>query len=144
MYTGPNTLPGLQDTIPEYYRDMVDACFAEDPIARPSAEDLLSMLPPTSIDTESNTRHDLNPEPMDIDAMRKCRARSHCCDHCGKQISSVFYKCNACFRADFDVCPTCFDKGMHCDDQTHLLMNVTICGDFPVATQYYSSVNSWD
>lgn len=142
LYTGPDPLPRLPDTIPVYYRDVISTCCAGDPFDRPSTEDLLSKFPSISIDTESNIECDWSPEPMDINAMRGCRAKSQCCDHCWKQIFSKFYICTICDEGDFDVCLACFKEGKHCDDQTHLLVEVDVDGNFPVATRYYSSVDS--
>ncbi|KAK5464932.1 hypothetical protein LTS15_001495 [Exophiala xenobiotica] len=47
-HLSPGNLPPLSEAIPQYYRDIVDMCRAEDPNDRPAAWRLLDMFPPSA------------------------------------------------------------------------------------------------
>lgn len=59
----------------------------------------------------------------------------------GPNLFSI-YKCTLCDEGDFDLCLKCFEMGIHCHNQTHLLIEVTVDGNFPITTQCYSSADS--
>ena len=136
-------LPRLAETIPKYYRDVVDACRAESPFARPPAAELLARFPSKSSRNESDREsQNSRVKVMDVEAMQKCVALSICCDYCGKFITSRYFHCNICHLGDFDVCATCFQAGLHCLAQEHLLVELTYGENVSVASRYFSSVGS--
>jgi hypothetical protein len=146
---GPSTdfvaLPRLAETIPKYYRDVVDACRAEGPFARPPAAGLLARFPSKSSGNESDREsQDSKVKVMDAETMQEYRGHcgSHCCDYCGKHLTSRYFHCNICHSGDFDVCATCLQAGLHCLAQDHLLVEVTAGKNVPVASRYHSSVGS--
>lgn len=48
------------------------------------------------------------------------------CNHCGGNIPNAHYHCDLCDNNDFDLCSTCFDSGVHCDEDEHFLIKRTI------------------
>ncbi|KAF2240857.1 hypothetical protein BU26DRAFT_201359 [Trematosphaeria pertusa] len=137
-------LPRLSESAPGYYRDVVEKCFAENPLDRDPALKLLSLFPRGGSWQESHCGQDLKAEAMGVDAMRECCLHSNYCDHCGKQeIVSLFYTCNICELGDFNACPACFHAGLHCYEEGHLLVEITpdrACSG--ANRRFYSSVSS--
>ena len=41
------------------------------------------------------------------------------CGRCGDAITQHSFHCGACSIADYDLCPRCFSKGLHCLDKDH-------------------------
>ncbi|KAF2804369.1 uncharacterized protein BDZ99DRAFT_151889 [Mytilinidion resinicola] len=138
----PSDSVALAELVPTYYKDIVDACRAEDPLDRPSAAKLLSLLPSGTSETEFQGGQDAKPISIDVDTMWKCHPWSNFCDHCGKIISGLIFHCNLCRAGNYDACLGCFKAGFHCLDQTHLLVEVRSEGNIPIGKRYHSSVGS--
>ena len=134
-------LPRLANSIPQYYKDVVDACRAENPNERPPARRLLELFPPTN-NSESCRIGYAKPESMDVGSLRACVAKTVTCDLCGKGIRMLFFHCNICSKGDYDICPKCYDAGLHCLEQDHLLVELENRGSCPVARRYHSRVKS--
>ncbi|KAJ9655392.1 hypothetical protein H2198_005766, partial [Neophaeococcomyces mojaviensis] len=48
------------------------------------------------------------------------------CNHCGRAVESEHYHCGKCEQGDFDLCSTCIDSGITCNDDDHWLIKRTI------------------
>ena len=136
-------LPDLPEHIPQYYKTIVKCCRAESPEDRPPARQLLERFP---------TMHDFQPTPSTSSTSESTSARSNInslgrgllgmkrCNGCGTtDIQSHFFYCSACDTGDFDICPGCYDKGLHCHDNDHLLAEVKNDGITAVAGKWHSS-----
>lgn len=44
------------------------------------------------------------------------------CNHCGESVSNEHYHCGKCEMGDFDLCPTCINRGVTCDGEDHWLI----------------------
>lgn len=58
-----------------------------------------------------------------------------CEEYCG----CLFYHCDICREADYDICRDCFEKGVHSLDNDHCLHEQTAA---PTFERSYSSVGS--
>lgn len=150
----PIALPPLPESIPKYFRDIVDACRREDPSTRPAAREILGMFP--SLDENSfhhQSHHHQHqghgqphplPQQNDIEILaNSVRLQSMSCSLCEKRpLSLPFYHCNSCDHADFDLCQTCYDCGMHCYDDEHMLVELGKIGGGTVSKRYHSCIKS--
>lgn len=44
------------------------------------------------------------------------------CDQCTEVIFGKFFHCNKCNDGDYDLCRECKEKGLHCEDKSHELV----------------------
>ena len=135
-------LPSLPDSIPKYYRDMVDACRAEDFQRRPAAREILEYFPEPNeplfhrcdTPTLENTR---------LEGLGKGLQATITCDACYKaDIEDSFFHCNVCDTGDFDICHRCYAAGIHCHQEEHLLVDLKKVGGWKVPWRYHSKVQS--
>jgi hypothetical protein len=84
----PIALPRLPENIPLYYRDIIDACRAEEPNERPAAWRLLELFPSTS-NSESSQTEDSKPESMDVSSLRKDSLSKTTAESPPKRLSST-------------------------------------------------------
>ena len=150
----PIALPPLPGSIPKYFRDIVDACRREDPSTRPAARELLGMFPPSDEECphHQNRHHQQGhgqPQPVppqnhmpNIESLADgVRMSKITCSLCGKKALALpVYHCNSCNHADFDLCQTCYDYGMHCHDNEHILAEMGRIGSWIVPSKYHSCV----
>ena len=150
----PIALPRLSESVPEYFRNIVDACRKADPGARPAAREILEMFPlyedcPQQKQQEGGfDRHEQTQlrshqaRVPDIDTlMEGIRGGSVSCSECGrKPLPFPYYHCNICQEADFDLCQTCYDLGRHCEDDQHLLVEMSTVGSWVVPRRYGSCI----
>ena len=47
------------------------------------------------------------------------------CNECSKRTTDMYYHCNICDRGNFDLCPACIERGIHCSDPHHRLRKFT-------------------
>ncbi|KAH7080204.1 hypothetical protein BKA63DRAFT_237873 [Paraphoma chrysanthemicola] len=134
-------LPPLDAKVPQYYRNMVDACRRDDPSTRPTATQLLSLMPTSNIPASTPSEHIIH-EHLDVVSYRACAPSTKECDTCGALLSGAFYHCSTCATGDFDVCSDCLEAGKHCEDDEHLLSELVIGCDYPVARKWVSCVKS--
>ncbi|KAF2033180.1 hypothetical protein EK21DRAFT_86605 [Setomelanomma holmii] len=80
---GTFALPPLDAKIPEFYKDMVDACRRDDPSKRPSAMQLLDMMPTLSNTSHRTTGNGYIHQQLDIEFYRSCAPSTKECDTCG-------------------------------------------------------------
>ena len=114
------SLPPLAESIPSYYKQIINACRADCPNDRPAARTILAMFPPHSSD-----------EPCDFELVkseeshRSTYIRTNVgCDQCRRRFIQPVFHCTICNAGDFDICSTCFDNGIHCYDEEHLLVEM--------------------
>lgn len=50
------------------------------------------------------------------------------CNRCGESVSNEHYHCSKCEMGDFDLCPSCVERGVTCNDEDHWLIKRTIKG----------------
>ena len=132
----PIALPPLDQSIPVYYREMVVACRAKCPYDRPAAWKLLQSFP-SSISDDIGPR--VEPESNNVSRLGYVRCNVGC-DRCRKRDIEPVFHCTVCKAGDFDICQSCFDKGIHCDDADHILveMNRDSKGKCVVPGRYHS------
>ena len=138
----PVLLPQLPESVPKYYRDIVDNCRAEKSSDRPAARELLSKFPFVNnlqSQPKSPERYiaDIN---ISADGIRTSKVA---CDHCNKWLTQLpVFHCNICEVGDFDLCPACLKSGEHCLNSDHLLVELGKIGSWTVPLKYYSCVRS--
>ena len=138
----PIALPVLADSVPQYFQNIVDACRAEDPRERPAARAILQMFPFPITPASYNQGFEHQTQPNMETVTKAMRIGSVTCTHCHtKAILMPFYSCNVCRSADFDMCQRCYDRGMHCSDNSHLLAETGKIGSWVVVQRYHSCVN---
>ncbi|KAH7086514.1 hypothetical protein FB567DRAFT_72668 [Paraphoma chrysanthemicola] len=134
-------LPPLDAKVPEYYRSMVDACRRDDPSSRPTATQLPGLMPAFNMPAYSPSE-DVIHEHLDVASYRACAPSTKECDTCGALLSGVFYHCSTCETGDYDVCSACLEAGKHCEGEEHLISELVIGCDYPVARKWVSCVKS--
>ncbi|KAH7074817.1 hypothetical protein BKA63DRAFT_322186 [Paraphoma chrysanthemicola] len=134
---GADPLPSLPPSVPAWFQDIVDACFSTANL-RPSCQVLLARFPTGKcITTTDTTSSPSTAELLSETTLRNCRVRSICCSSCWKQIFSIVYHCNICSGGEFDLCSTCWKKGLHCNDTRHPMTEGRIGGIRPPITRYH-------
>jgi len=137
----PIALPSLPESIPQYYRQVVDICRAENPNDRLAAWRLLKLFPTS--EPESSQIERSRPESTDTRMSLMSRLVPGFCDSCLKSsIPLPFFHCNVCQTGDFDICKACYEEGIHCYDTDHLLVEMKQVGSWIVPGKYCSSVGS--
>lgn len=140
------TLPSLPETIPRYYREIVQACRAIGPGERPAAWKLLELFPPqlesghsqSSIQISSDSILHTRLSPAIEHSFRRDIEASIICDYCCNVTGNSFFHCNLCREGDFDMCQACYESGRHCFNRDHLLvaMQPTTAQGFVVSGKY--------
>ena len=64
--------------------------------------------------------------------------KSIACNRCSERTNHYEFHCWYCSCGDFDIYPQCFQKGLHCLEDHHLLceFSETTCGE-----KYYTKVD---
>jgi serine/threonine protein kinase len=141
-HSDPITLPKLPESTPNYYRKIVDACRAKSPNDRPAARRLLELFPSISESTPSRYKTS-DPETTDLSVMGRSLVGIVDCDRCRKRdIQLPFFHCIVCEIGDFDICSACYDRGAHCYETDHLLVEMIKMGSLIVPGKYHSSVKN--
>ena len=133
-------LPCLPDNVPQYYRELVDSCRAENCEDRPTARDLLKQFPrmdePLFHRAKTPTLENVN-----LENLGKGLQGSISCDICRKEsIVESFFHCNVCRTGDFDICYGCYITGAHCHQVDHLLVEMKEVGGWRVPWRYHSKI----
>lgn len=106
----PVALPPLPDSIPKYFRDIVDACRREDPSKRPAAREILEMFPSSNISQHlqpgipGSNKTDVK---MLAKGMKVTRITCSICDR--SPLPLPLLHCHVCEFGDFDLCQTCYE-----------------------------------
>lgn len=137
----PIALPRLDDHIPQYFKDIVDACRAERPEDRLPARTLLELFPPQGA-LQSSQACGSTVDGTDVTSLGKRLLGTVSCDGCrNSNIAHRLYHCCTCKAGNFDICQACYNAGMHCPDKDHLLVEMENVGDYRgIALKYHSSV----
>jgi serine/threonine protein kinase len=137
LWFGLSPLPQLPSSVPSWFQEIIDCCYRENPNERPSCGDLLAKFPSAILDTEADAS---DYDPQKHFALQDGSYRGNGCDHCRVHILSTLYHCAQC--GDADVCLECFDKGKHCEDSGHLLIEIHMGRPLPIATRYHTSADT--
>ncbi|KAL8789478.1 MAG: hypothetical protein Q9195_006803 [Heterodermia aff. obscurata] len=133
-------LKKLPESVPSYYREIVNACRAQDPNARPAARRLLERFPPTSETVFTNREPD-DPKSTDLAVIGGSLIGTVNCDKCrSRYLQLPFFHCNICETGDFDLCWACYEKGVHCYNVGHSLVEMRKVAGLIVPASYHSSV----
>ncbi len=135
-HSNPVALPELSTDIPQYYKDIVSACRAENPQDRVCVKTLLEWCPPLP-----QYEHLPDAQNMDITAIENALLKRIACDICRLHCGKIFFHCSVCLMGDFDICNRCYEFGAHCFDKEHLLEQNRMIGSWTVPWKYHSSVN---
>lgn len=136
----PIALPRLPESIPQYYRDIIDACRAEQPNERPSARSLLELFPQTR-EAPPFRLDSSGYQPNQLDSVGRSVLPDVNCDRCRKRyILGLSFHCGVCHMGDFDICQACYDAGVHCYEEDHLLVDMRKIGSWVVPGKYHSNV----
>ncbi len=136
----PISLPRLPESIPKYYRDIIDACRAEQPNERPTARSLLELFPQTR---EASSFRIESPgyQQGKMGFVGRSLLPDVNCDHCRKRyILGFSFHCSVCNMGDFDICQACYDAGIHCYKEDYLLVDMRKIGSWVVPGKYHSNV----
>ena len=132
-------LPPLDDDAPRYLEDVIAACRTAKPEDRLPGWKLLEMFPPEhplqagtygsatapyTCDANCSPCDDQKPTICRITRLEDCFRRipfAVSCNFCGGFATDHSFKCSLCDSGDFDLCASCFDKGLHCYDLGHRL-----------------------
>ena len=131
-------LLALCDTVPRYYRDLVDVCRAKNPFKRPPCHTLLQRFPsPLEVDTNDH----LEESTRDLHTVKARYSWQCSCDVCHGCSADFFFHCNICNPGNFEICEACFQAGRHCLDKEHMLIKMprSMEGSCTMGTYYYSS-----
>lgn len=115
----PIQLRCIDESIPQYMRDIISICRSEDPSDRLPAWQLLEIFPD---DVEDNVKVPESRKRDRLIRLQDCYSTYRCymtCCRCGEDTTAHQFHCNLC--GDFDVCPGCFGIGYHCRDDSHWL-----------------------
>ena len=135
-------LPPLPDSVPTYYREIINACLAESPNDRPAARKLLERFPPKT-ETSPSRAGTPDPKATDFSATGNLLVRSKFCDPCQEwYIQLPFFHCNICATGNDCICRACFDRGAPCHDSRHSLVEMIKIGSMVVPGKYYSNLKS--
>lgn len=141
----PIALPGLPESVPRYYRDIVNSCRAEKPGDRPAARDLLQKFPNVSgtlYQTEIRTPEEDSGSITSGVGLQMSRVACSLCQKRPNHQQMPIFHCNVCAFGDFDLCQACFERGGHCDDDGHLLVELGKIGSWIFPRRYHSCVKS--
>ncbi len=149
-HSRPITLPPLQANVPQYYKDMINACVAESPEDRPAARDLLPKFPaevePQAAQSDASSDVNITTGPEDIVALARGISFGVACSKCGTDYiqQAKYFHCNVCQIGYFDICQRCYDEGAHCLDRDHVLVELEKTGTIAVAGKYHSSPQGFE
>ena len=136
----PIALPRLPESIPQYYRDIIDSCRAEQPNKRPTARSLLELFPQTR-ETSPSKLESSGHQQNRMGFIGRSLLPDVNCDHCRKRyILGASFHCGVCDMGDFDICQACYDAGIHCYEEDHLLVDMRKIGSWVVSGKYHSNV----
>jgi hypothetical protein len=139
-------LPTPSEETPEYLKQIIAACRADDPAQRPPAHELLKMFSDKlegEAGKESSREHGEEPleggkclddkgsrakTQKDLTRPEECQkivAPRVDCDKCGNRTVEYYFHCSTCVTDNFDLCPRCVSQGIHCFNDAHLLQKVS-------------------
>jgi serine/threonine protein kinase len=134
-HTDPIQLPPLDEKAPQYLKEVIAACRAENPYHRPAARELLELFPQdvgTELIRDSGildaNLDQVSPKTPPKKLIRRLEEVQELygpgvvtCDLCGRVASKHYFHCSICASANFDICFQCFDDGGQCLEPDHYL-----------------------
>ncbi|KAL8993481.1 MAG: hypothetical protein Q9169_006313 [Polycauliona sp. 2 TL-2023] len=141
----PITLPQLPASVPQYFRDMIDDCRAEEPSSRPAAWELLQRFPAASdrLQQLEIGGSQIPQWPGSGTLETGFRRSKVSCDFCDSSpLSLPIFHCKVCDIDNFDLCQACFEAGRHCYEKDHYLVEIGKKGSFISPRKYHSSIKS--
>ena len=134
-------LPSLPETVPQYYREIVDACRSDNIEDRPTPRSLLKRFPQLDEPFFSRAKTPTL-ENTNLRGLGKGMRGTVGCNVCNEFEVERFFHCNVCETNDFDLCYTCYTAGRHCYQEDHLLIEMKKIGGWKVPWRYHSKVQS--
>lgn len=127
-HVNPVGLPPVDDLeVPEYFQGIIATCRSRSPICRkPAAELLRRFLPEPELRLaalHTIARREANVLRNEYEGVPTR------CDECDEVIPGGSYRCDICNKGDFDLCVDCAEKGLHCLDDSHVLVWEEQVGD---------------
>ncbi len=119
-HRNPVELPVCSPNVPSYFNDIIAKCRSPEPRMRPTARQLTKII-------SENERLQIDQVDM-RDILTKFAATPGpvvICDECGERTTDIRYHCNICDQGDFDLCPACIERGIHCLVPQHRLRKFT-------------------
>ena len=118
-HTRPISLPACGDHVPAYFNDIIRQCRLPDPKTRPPARKLSEIL--------SNIGEVEKPPLGVSDLLETCSSEVEAsmrlyCAECGTIAMHIHYHCYICHGGDFDICQSCFTRGVPCCNPEHRLI----------------------
>ena len=116
-HRNPVELPPCSTDVPSYLNEIITKCRSPEPKMRPTARQLLKIM-------SENEGSQIHPTDM-RDIVTKYGAPSASiieCNECSALTTNLHYHCNICSPASFDLCKTCFARGIRCLVPQHRLV----------------------
>ena len=110
----------LSTDVPQYYKDIVNACRAERPQDRVCARTLLTWFPPLT-QYEHLSDANFGTQNIEITATSNGLVKRPHCDKYQWLCGNVFFHYSVCLIGDFDICEKCYESRAHCLDKEHSL-----------------------
>jgi hypothetical protein len=128
----PVALPNAASDVPDNLDRVIALCRLEDPRRRPAAWELVLLFPTDEKISqqirELNSDEAVNCRTINmtgrltgLEDVRELYGYSLICSLCRERCHDVFYKCEVCHSANYDLCNRCSDKGEHWLDNNHSL-----------------------
>lgn len=124
-HANPVDLPTCPVGIPSYFNDIITQCRLPDPHLRPTAYELAEKFP------LANHNAELSPVALnDLLQRYACPQTFYIwCIECGTLMTDMYYHCDICYQANFDLCQLCAAQDIHCFDPQHKLMKRIVTSD---------------
>ena len=103
--------------MPIYFHGIIVMCRNVDPHYRPVASILLNAFP-TMAELEARPGATVQAPTGNRGVAESWRF----CNECGGLIRGKFYQCDECFSGVFDLCLTCYSRGVRCFDDAHIMV----------------------
>ncbi|MCJ1383577.1 hypothetical protein MMC17_006691 [Xylographa soralifera] len=148
-HADPIQLPFPEEQVPQYLRDVIAACRAEDPNKRLPAWKLLKMFPLTAEISQSQTEAIEEPNIPSmgnlnyltrLEEFQEIYEKRTSCDRCGQRTTQHYFHCDTCNAGDYDLCPSCVSQGAHCFEHEHHLAEFVEGND---EERYYASAKEY-
>ena len=124
-HANPIELPTCPVGIPSYFNDIITQCRLRDPHLRPTAYELAEMFPPH--------KHNAQLSPTALNHLLQKYACPQTfyiwCIECGTLMTDMYYHCDICYQANFDLCQLCAAQDIHCFDPQHTLTKRIVTKD---------------
>ncbi|KAI0154458.1 hypothetical protein GGR57DRAFT_115608 [Xylariaceae sp. FL1272] len=123
-HADPVQLPPLE-SCPSYLVNIITACRVANPDERLPAWQLLELYDPEIVEELVKMEiFDQGSHPKRLRRVEDCEELYHItrqCNVCRAETTGHSFKCTTCDAGDFDMCPSCFARGVHCYDAAHYL-----------------------